>query len=892
MDEVLNYFNGDIMSTEVWKSKYQLKNKEGIAVENTPADMHKRLAKEFARIEYNYIKSERYSNEEDLVPKSLAGISSYGIQLLSKRLNQSQGDIEQEFFNYFDKFSQIVPQGSIMSNLGNFFIYGSLSNCFTIASPSDSYAGIMRADQELAQLMKRRGGVGLTLNKTRPKGAYVSNAAKTSSGIPGWMERYSNTTREVAQEGRRGALMELLSVQHPDIFLFVRAKSDRTKVTGANISVMFTDEFMKAVENNEPFICTFPIDVKHPLTWTTKYEDGRILTKVINPAMDLEFNKLIQCDQGYVMQIMAKELFNEFVHQAHDNAEPGAAYMGRILDYSPDGVYEQYKAIACNPCSEIWMHDYETCRLIALNFFGFVNNPFTSSAEINFKKLYECAYMQQRLGDDLVDLEIEYIDRILNKLNSDRDKLDPLGDEYLESEVEIRLWNKIKKIAQEGRRTGGGFTGLGDIMAALGIPYYSPGIIEEIMRVKMEAELDATIDMAITRGTFTGWNNNLEYPRQGSKYTDQYGNSFYLMLHENFPEQCDRMMKYGRRNVSFSTVAPTGTVSLMTQTTSGLEPLFKAYYIRRKKINSNDGEVKVDFVDDMGDKWQEFPVLHPKFKDWLELTCTKEDYQEALINKELLSDLFEASPWFHNEADNISWENRIEIQSIIQKYTSNAISSTINLPGTVSEETVFGIYMEAWRKGLKGVTIYRDGSRSGVLIADTKVSTDKFGYTNAIKRPMELEADYHYVVSNGNKYAVIVGLLENKPYEIFAFDNPIVDKTIKGIITKEGKGVYSFKNGISSHSISNIQLSSFTEERVLTRWTSQLLRHGVNPKYIADQVDKSEVIVTSFAKAISRVLKTYIPNEITGESCLLCGEKTIIYEEGCKKCTSCGNSKC
>lgn len=896
MENVINYFHGDVMASDAWRDKYQMKNAQGIPQEETPTCMHKRLAREFAKVEYNYTPLEAKANLDQL--------SHFGKELIGKRISQTEEQIADEFFSYFDKFKYIVPQGSIMTNLGNPFVFGSLSNCFGIAPPSDSYSGIMRADQELVQLMKRRGGVGTHLNNLRPSGATVTNAAKTSSGTASFAERFSNSTREVGQEGRRGALMLLLHIEHPEIFKWITMKADRSKVTGANVSVMFTDDFMFQVEADaEDFVCKFPVD-DHPVM-----ECEYVQLK--------EFNKLYKIGEKYFMKVKPKQLFDEFVSMAWDNAEPGAAYIDRIVGYAPDGVYELYVPELCNPCGEQWFHRNDTCRLIAENFFGIVKNPFTPEAEIDFEALYKISYMQQRLGDNLVDLEAKYIDRIIDKLEREAN-LASISDRY-ESEPEIRLWKKIKTMAVSGRRTGNGFTGLGDMLAAINLGYdqdKSLKVIEQVMRVKMQAELDCTIDMAITRGTFTGWDSKLEFKSingrkhildsnleegNGKDYIFEGLNEFYDMLVKEFPEQAKRMYQHGRRNVSWSTVAPTGTVSLMTQTTSGLEPLFKAFYIRRKKINGNAEGVRVDFIDQSGDKWQEYAILHPKFKEWIEVYGYKYTEYETTpdidnLSKEGVQLLFEKSPWYGSQAEDISWQKRIEIQAIIQKYTSNAISSTLNLPTDVSKETVYGIYMEAWKKGLKGVTIYRDGCRTGVLVSETKLTNcDEFGYTDAIKRPKELEADYHTVVSKGKKYAVLVGLLNNNPYELFAFEEPIESEDqLKGKIIKEGTGKYSFISSNSNYTITNLQLSSdHSDEKLLTRWVSLLLRHGANPKFIIDQVEKSEVQVVSFAKAITRVLKTYIPDEtMQGELCPQCNQATIIREEGCKKCTNCGHSKC
>lgn len=877
--KVTDYFNGNLMSQDVWQSKYAMKDSDNNIVEDSPDDMHLRMAKEFARIEYKYKVRVEINNSGD----NFNSLSDFGKKLIEKREIQSESNITDEIHSFFKNFGRIIPQGSIMSNLGNPYIFGSLSNCFGIAPPQDSYGGIMKTDQEIVQLQKRRGGVGVGLNNLRTEGATVTNAAKTSTGVVSFGERFSNTTREVAQGGRRGALMLLLLCKHPSIFKFVTAKDDRTKITGANLTTMLTDEFMKAVESEDDrFWCTFPVDVQI---------DDRYRVEAI------EFNKIYN-NIGYkkisIMKIHAKELFDLIAEMAWKNGEPGVAFIDRVQDYCPDGVYKQYKPTVCNPCAEQWFSVDETCRLIAQNFFTIVDNPFTRDAKINIERLYEQSYMQQRLGDDLVDLEVEHIDRIIDKIKSDPE------DEDTKS-VELNLWKRIRMKAIEGRRTGGGFTGLGDMLAALNLKYDSDEalqITELVMKTKMEAELDATIDMAILRGTFTGWDNNIEYPRQGESYNEQFGNSWYKMVAEEFPVQCGRMQKYGRRNISMSTVAPTGTVSLMTQTTSGIEPLFKAYYIRRKKINPSEEGNRVDFVDQNGDKWMEYAVLHPKFKEWLQMQISGSVLDEPknldidFLSKEEIQNSFKQSPWYGSEADDISWQKRITMQAVVQKYTTNAISSTINLPKNIDKEIVKSIYFAAYKAGLKGVTVYRDGSRSGVLVTETaKTTLDEFGYNDAPKRPEELEADYYFAKSMGREYAVIVGKLNGNPYELFAFADPLIQENLKGKIGKAGTGHYTFVS--NGYVIENLQLNSdHKEEVLLTRMTSLLLRHGANPKFVVQQVHKTDLQITSFAKVIARVLKNYIPDENTKEECPECHEKTMVYEEGCKSCKSCGYSKC
>lgn len=854
--ELLDYFDGDELAASVWLGKYALKDGKEYK-EKTPEDMHRRMAKELARIE-------KTSDDVFATRSHVDALSEMGYKLY-------QSEITEDFImEFFDKFRYIVPQGSIMSALGNFYKLQSLSNCFVIPSPLDSYGGIFKTDQEIAQLEKRRGGVGTNLNTLRPDDTPVLNAAGTSTGAHSFMDRYSNTTREVAQNGRRGALMLLMSCLHPDIFKFVSKKKDRTKVTGANVSVMFTDMFMEAVLNDMDFYCRFPVDCQ--LTFTD------------SSWHDAPYNTLLQDTKGhYFMRIKAKELYDQVVENAWDNAEPGVAFMDRVHEYSPDGVYAMFKAIASNPCGEQWLPAYDACRLFAVNFFSVVRRAFQADADIDFEKLYEICYMQQRLADNLVDLEIEYIGKIIDKIKSD-----PEPDEI--KAVELNLWLKVREIAQASRRTGCGFTALADMLAALGLKYDSEEalkVTEEVMRVKMRAELDCTIDLAILRGPFKGWNTLLET------------NSFYDMLAKEFPDQHLRMTKYGRRNVSWSTVAPTGSVSILTQTTSGLEPLFLPYYMRRKKVNAAEPGVRVDFVDQNGDSWTEYPILHPKFKEWIQTVVYYSEenmpFKEwiEIQPKDFIEACFKRSPWYGACANDIAWEKRIEIQAVIQKYTTNAISSTMNLPENVSKETVAGIYMEAWKRGLKGVTIYRDNCRTGVLVAEKKVETNDFGYSDAVKRPKEIPAQLHLVTIKGQKYGVAVGLLNDNPYEIFAFPADETMKSVKGKIRKIKKGQYDFIDG--EVTIENLQTAALhADEQVMTRLVSGMLRHGVNPYFIIEQINKTPLEVVSFGKAITRVLKQYIKEEeLRGKmKCNDCGSTNVRLQEGCVTCLDCGSSKC
>ena len=859
------YFNGDELAASVWEGKYAA---EG---ETTPDDMHKRMAKEFARIEDSYLK-----NDEpiEIVAAKHSSLSNYG---------KSRNFLtEERIYELFKDFKYIVPQGSIMSMLGVDKI-GSLSNCFVIGQPEDSYGGILQKDEQLVQLMKRRGGVGIDISTLRPSGTNVTNAAKTSTGAASFMERFSNSTREVAQGGRRGALMITIDVRHPDVFDFVNIKKDRTKVTGANISVMLRDDFMEAVKKDEDYILRFPCDV------------------------DI-------ADADVVKTIKAKELYESIVENAWENAEPGQMFIDKHWNYSPDGAYEQYRGVTTNPCGEIFMQPYDACRLMAINLLSFVENPYTDEAYVDWVKLYQVAYEQQRLADDLVDLELEHISRILAKIHSDEE-----SDEVKRTEIE--LWEKVYDVASAGRRTGCGFTALGDMLAAVGVAYDSEqgcDYIEKVMYTKMEAELDCTIDLAILRGSFEGWNPATEFHAYLHNWKDENGesdgemrgnNAFYQMLVENFNPQFNRMFEHGRRNVSWSTVAPTGSVSILTQTTSGLEPLFAPYYMRRKKVNPGEEGVRVDFVDQNGDNWMEYPIMHPQFKQWIEVHSIAGVLAPADFNYPSMTDgwsisvgewyktnpsiqeCFEHSPWFGSCAPDIDWKKRVDVQAIIQKYTSHSISSTINLPNNVTKEEVAEIYIHSYDKGLKGVTVYRDGCRTGVLVTDSTKSNDEFSYHDAPKRPKCLPVEIHTVVSKGIKWNVIVGLFNGKPYEIFATQHFTNETDLELCKIKKGRYDLLKDGNVYSEDIT----SKITDEQdVLTRMVSTALRHGADITYIVEQLNKSNGDITSFSKAIARTLKKYVNEEkmVSRATCTECGSNNLVFEEGCLSCKECGSSKC
>lgn len=838
----------DELGWSVWKSKYA---QEG---EESPSDMHRRMAKEFARIEDNYFIEDLNNYTNDL--------SEYG--KVRKDLT------EDSIFNLFKDFKYIVPQGRVMAGLGVMESYRSLSNCTRLPAPKDSYSSIMYSDTCLVSAAKRGVGYGLSISNLRPKESSVKNAAVSSTGAVAFMERFSNSTREVGQSGRRGACLIDISINHPDVMDFINIKKDKTKVTGANISIFLNDEFLKAVENDEDYILRFPCN---------KVFDEKQLS-FIN-AYDTPYNEIRNIENIIIKRIKAREYWNAIVESAKDSAEPGLFFENRMNDYSPSNVYEQYKELGTNACGEQPMAEGETCRLILLNLFNFVKDPFTDKAEIDFDLLYKMSYEQTRLGDDLVDLEVEYAERIINKIIADPE------EDHIKA-IELSFWKLVHQMASDGRRVGCGITALGDMIAALGLKYDSKealDIVEQVMWTKMEAELDCSIDLAILRGTFVGWDKEKEY--KGESHQAQ--NDFYQTIAEEFPDQFDRLIKYGRRNINISTVAPAGSVSILTQTSSGCEPLFQPYYTRRVKINPNDKDRRVDFVDHMGDSWTETAVLHPKFKDWINIT-----YGEGIlefISKDELQGYFEKSPWYGSTANDIDWEKRIEMQSILQRYTSSAISSTLNLPQGTTSQTVSDIYFTAWKKGLKGVTIYVDGCRTGVLIDNNSTKKDVFEQRNAPKRPEVLPAEIHTTTSNGVKWNIIVGLMDSKPYEVFAV--PYFTNETHLQVKKMKNGRYDLLKDGETYS-ENITSNMNDEQELITRMVSLGLRHGANITFIVQQLSKTSGGITSFGKALTRVLKRYAVTELLmkKENCNECGSTNLVYEEGCLKCRDCGNSKC
>ncbi|MDR3272142.1 MAG: adenosylcobalamin-dependent ribonucleoside-diphosphate reductase [Flavobacteriaceae bacterium] len=839
-EETLKYFNGDELAATSWMKKYAVKNNDGDFLEKSPEEMHHRLAKEFSRIETKF-KQEKKKN----------GLSDYG----KTRSFLSEDHI----FSLFDKFKYVVPQGSVMAALGNKNIIASLSNCVVIPPVYDSYGGIMRTDEQLAQLFKRRCGVGVDISGLRPKNSHVSNSAGTTTGAISFMNRFSNTTREVAQNGRRGALMLTIDIAHPDVEDFVLIKQDLTKITGANISVRLSDEFMQAVVDDTEYTHRWPIDSTNP-----------------------EYKKTVK----------AGDLWNTIVESAHNTAEPGLIFWDRQHKYSTSSIYPDFKNDSTNPCSEIAMQGGDSCRLIAVNLYSFVNKPFTEKSEFDFDKFYEIIYESQRLNDDLVELELEAVDRILAKIEADKE---PDFIKLREKET----WELLRDTGKKGRRTGLGFTALADTIASMGFAYSSDEalrFVDEMMKTKCRAEFDSSIDMAIERGQFKAWDPKYENDSE-----------FVQMLQKELPDIYDRMMKYGRRNISLSTVAPTGTLSILTQTSSGIEPVFSLGYKRRRKVNANDPNANISYVDETGDAFEEFDVWHHKLQDWMNTTG------ETDVDK---------SPYAGSTAVEIDWIKRVEMQAIVQKYTTHSISSTINLPSDVSVEKVGEIYIESWKQGLKGITVYRDGSRSGVLISidkDSKKETElpdslaiaegTISITHAPKRPKRIEADIIRFQNEYEKWLAVVGLIDGKPYEVFtgkmedAFNLPVyVNKgwVVKNRDEEKQKSRYDFqyidKEGYRV-TIEGLSRSFDEEYWNYAKLLSGILRHGMpinNVVNVINGLNLYDENINTWKNGVARALKKYIPDGTTiDKECPSCGDPNgLIYEEGCLHCKSCGYSKC
>lgn len=833
------YFEGDELAARVWATKYALKDSQGNYFELTPDDMHRRIAREIARIE------RKYKNPMD----------------------------EQLLFDLMSHFRYLVPQGSPMAGIGNNLQVGSLSNCFVIGlnGEPDSYGGIIKIDEEQVQLMKRRGGVGHDLSHLRPKGAEVKNSALTSTGLVPFMERYSNSTREVAQDGRRGALMLTVSVKHPDSEAFVDAKMIEGKITGANVSLKIDDAFMQAAIEGKEYTQQYPIHAEKP---------------------------------KYTQKIDATIFWNKIIHNAWQSAEPGVLFWDTIIRESLPDCYADlgFKTVSTNPCGEIPLCPYDSCRLLAINLYSYVENPFTPNAKFNFSKFKEHVMYAQRMMDDIIDLEMEKIETIIAKIEAD-----PETEEV--KATELNLWKKIKDKTSQGRRTGVGTTAEGDMIAAMGLTYGTEEATKfsvEVHKTLALAAYRSSVMLASERGAFPVF----DYKREAN-------NPFMNRLKEADSELYDLMVKYGRRNIACLTIAPTGTTSILTQTTSGIEPVFLPVYKRRRKVNANDKEVRVDFVDESGDAFEEYVVYHPKFITWMNINGieVKDNYTQEQIDE-----IVAKSPYYKATSNDVDWLNKVKMQGAVQKWVDHSISVTINLPNDVSEDMVNKLYVEAWKSGCKGCTVYRDGSRSGVLISlknEKKKPTenavpspaDENGFVTH-KRPIELDADVVRFQNNKEKWIAFIGLIDGKPYEIFtgiADDDEGIfcpksvskGKIIK-VIDENGQKRYDFqfvnKRGFKT-TIEGLSEKFNPEFWNYAKLISGVLRYRMPIAQVLKLVGSLELdnqSINTWKVGVERALKKYLPNgeKASGQTCPNCGQESLVYQEGCLICTNCGTSRC
>lgn len=838
----LKYFDGDELAARVWVSKYAMKDSFGNIYEVSPTDMHHRIAKEIARIE------SKYANPMN----------------------------EQEVFSLLDHFRYIIPAGSPMTGIGNDHQVASLSNCFVIGieGDADSYGAIMRLDEEQVQLMKRRGGVGHDLSQIRPKGSPVNNSALTSTGLVPFMERYSNSTREVAQDGRRGALMLSVSIKHPDSEAFIDAKMTEGKVTGANVSVKIEDAFMQAAIDGKPYTQQFPID---------------------------------SADPQVKKEISAKALWQKIVHNAWKSAEPGILFWDTIIRESIPDCYADlgFRTVSTNPCGEIPLCPYDSCRLLSVNLYSYVRNPFTPEASFDFDLFKEHVAKAQRIMDDIIDLELEKIDLIMDKI-----KHDPQTDDI--KHAEYHLWEKIKDKSSQGRRTGLGITAEGDMIAAMGLTYGTQEATDfsvSVHRTLALAAYRSSVDMARERGAFKVFDAKREA-----------ANPFLIRIKEADPSLYDDIMTYGRRNIACLTIAPTGTTSLMTQTTSGIEPVFMPVYKRRRKVNPNDADVHVDFTDEVGDSYEEYIVYHKKFLTWMEVNGidTSKRYTQDEIDE-----LVARSPYHKATANDVDWLMKVRMQGAIQKWVDHSISVTVNLPNDVSEELVGKLYVEAWRSGCKGCTIYRDGSRSGVMISASKkdkkkstaqkekVSTDRIPVMAVTEtRPKELDCDVVRFQNNKEKWVAFVGLLDGYPYEIFTGlqddeEGIALPKTVtKGRIIKQtnpdGTKRYDFqfenKRGYKT-TVEGLSEKFNPEYWNYAKLISGVLRYRMPIDHVIKLVSSLQLkdqSINTWKNGVERALKKYMVDgtEAKGLVCPSCGQETLVYQEGCLICKNCGASRC
>ena len=831
----LQYFGGDELAARVWVNKYALKDSHGNIYEKNPDDMHHRLAREVARVEA------KYKN-----PLS-----------------------EQELFDLFKNFTYIVPQGSPMTGIGNNFQIASLSNCFVIGfnEDSDSYGAIIKIDEEQVQLMKRRGGVGHDLSHIRPCGSPVKNSALTSTGLVPFMERYSNSTREVAQDGRRGALMLSVSIKHPDSESFIDAKLEQGKITGANVSVKVHDDFMEAAINKTAYKQQYPINAEKP--WFEK-------------------------------KIEAESLWKKIVHNAWKSAEPGVLFWDTIIKESVPDCYADlgFRTVSTNPCGEIPLCPYDSCRLLAINLFSYVKNPFTKEASFDFDLFRKHVQLAQRIMDDIIDLELEKIDKIIEKIDTDPENEDIKHTEKM-------LWEKIKNKSMQGRRTGVGTTAEGDMLAALGLRYGTAEATDFSEKVHETIAVEAyrsSINLAKDRGAFPVYD-----------FKREENNPFVNRIKNSDPELYKEMKKYGRRNIACLTIAPTGTTSIMTQTTSGIEPAFQVYYTRRRKVNPNDTNVRVDFVDEVGDSWEEFTVFHHKFVEWMIVNgynVTKRYSEQERL------DMIAKSPYYKATANDVDWLQKVRMQGRIQKWVDHSISVTINLPADVSEELVGDLYVEAWKSGCKGVTVYRDGSRAGVLVAPTEEKDKKDDKdcncypARTTERPKELQCEIVRFQNNREKWIAFVGLLDGYPYEIFTGLNDedegiMLPKSVtEGTIVKrkdeDGKTRYDFqfknKHGYKI-TVEGLSHRFDPEFWNYAKLISGVLRYGMPIDQVIKLVGGLQLnseSINTWKAGVERALKKYIPDGtvLDGQTCPNCGQKALMYQEGCLSCKSCGFSRC
>jgi ribonucleoside-diphosphate reductase alpha chain len=828
----LDYFKGDDLAARVWVNKYALKDSDGSIYEGTPDDMHHRIATEIARIEQRY-------------PNPLS---------------------EAEVFELIRNFKYIIPQGSPMTGIGNPYQIASLSNCFVIGNngDSDSYGGIMKIDQEQVQLMKRRGGVGHDLSHIRPKGSPVKNSALTSTGIVPFMERFSNSTREVAQDGRRGALMLSVAIKHPDAEDFIDAKMEQGKVTGANVSVRIDDAFMEAVASGESYQQQYPINSDHPL---------------------------------YQQTIDPTQLWRKIVHNAWRSAEPGILFWDTIIKESVPDCYADlgYQTVSTNPCGEIPLCPYDSCRLLAINLFSYVEKPFTAEAYFNWDLFKVHIHAAQRIMDDIIDLELEKIDAILQKIDED-----PEGEEV--KRTEKNLWLNIQTKANEGRRTGIGITAEGDMLAAMGLRYGSEEGTAFAVEIHKTIAIEAYRSSVITakeRGAFSIFDAEREK-----------NNPFINRLKTADPGLYNDMMEYGRRNIALLTIAPTGTTSLMSQTSSGIEPVFMPVYKRRRKVNPNDKDARVDFVDEVGDSWEEYVVFHPRFKQWMEVNG--HDLTKNYGQKEL-DKLVELSPYYKSTSNDVDYLKKVKMQGQIQKWIDHSISVTINMPADVTEELVGEVYMEAWKSGCKGVTVYRDGSRSGVLISNETPEAEQADAESQLifptTRPAVLDADVVRFQNSKDKWIAFIGLIDGKPYEIFTGfaddeDGILIPRWVNdGVIIKsreaDGSSRYDFqyknKRGHKT-TIEGLSYKFNPEYWNYAKLISSTLRHSMPIEKVVDLINSLQLdeAINTWKNGVARALKRYVPDgtEARRQQCQNCNSTNLHYQEGCLTCKDCGSSKC